>query len=180
MHAGNHFDQRGFAGTIFTEQGLYLAAANGQGDVFNDVDGAEGFGDINELKNGVVVFVIGHCVHLLAEVLGEKSMDSRGIKRVSTTADCGGDLLPNDATRLRRAILPICSTLWSMMDTGAGWMRMKTKSSKPTRAICLPMSTCSRYSASKAPKVIMESPAIMAVGCCARSFWVPKKPSSCR
>ena len=53
MYTGNHLDESGFAGAIFTQQGLDLAAADGEVDPLNDLDRSEGFGDIVQAQNTV-------------------------------------------------------------------------------------------------------------------------------
>ena len=53
VHSGNHLDEGGLAGAIFTQQGLHLAAADGEVYPLNDLHRAEGFGDIVQAQHAV-------------------------------------------------------------------------------------------------------------------------------
>ena len=53
MNAGDHLDEGGLAGAVFTQQGLDLAAADGEVYTLNDLHRAKGFGDIIQAQNAV-------------------------------------------------------------------------------------------------------------------------------
>ena len=53
VNAGNHLDEGGLARAIFTQQGLHLAAADGEVYPLNDLYRAKGFGDIIQAQNAI-------------------------------------------------------------------------------------------------------------------------------
>ncbi len=51
VNAGNHVEQRGFPGPVWTDQSAYNAFFNGETDLVLGLDAAEHFGQIPHLKD---------------------------------------------------------------------------------------------------------------------------------
>jgi hypothetical protein len=55
---GNNLDESGFACAIFAEEGVDFTETKIEGDTFESGDGAEGFGDLVELEEGVQPLIL--------------------------------------------------------------------------------------------------------------------------